>query len=283
MVRRAPARRSSAVRSLREETVKHYLETIFYVGHEEDRVRPSRIAEWMAVSPATVSTTLSGLEAAGWVRLAADRSVSLTTKGRRLAEEIVRAHRLVERWLTDRLGLDWARADQEAQQLAPAISPTLADRLDDHLGHPATCPHGNVVPGREAPYGTLISLADLEPNVPARVRRISEVAEHDAPDLLRLLHDSGVELGTSVVVTGDPAASGAVSIRVGRRALAFGTDVARAIWVEPARARARPSRGESDDRAEALARGDDRAPRAPGARGHRVRGAADRSRMGRDR
>jgi DtxR family Mn-dependent transcriptional regulator len=191
----------------------------------------------MAVSPATVSTTLSGLEAASWVRLAADRSVTLTPKGRRLAEEIVRAHRLVERWLTDRLGLDWASADREAQQLASAISPALADRLDDHLGHPATCPHGNVVPGRAAPYGTLISLADLEPNVPARVRRISEVAEHDAPDLLRLLHDAGVELGTSVVVTGDAAASGAVSIRVGRRALAFGTGVARAIWVETSRDR----------------------------------------------
>jgi DtxR family Mn-dependent transcriptional regulator len=229
---RVPVRRSSAVRSLREETVKHYLETIFYIEHEEDRVRPSRIAEWMAVSPATVSTTLSGLAAAGWVRLAADRSVTLTPKGRRAAEEIVRAHRLVERWLTDRLGLDWASADREAQQLASAISSRLADRLDEHLGHPSTCPHGNVVPGRAAPYGTLISLADLEPNVPARVQRISEVAEHDAPDLLRLLHDSGVELGTSVVVIGDPAASGAVSIRVGRRALAFGTGVARAIWVE---------------------------------------------------
>lgn len=220
------------VRSLRDETVKHYLETIFYIDFEEQRVRPSRIAEWMSVSPATVSTTLKSLEAAGWVRVDADRSIALTPKGRRVAEEIVRSHRLLERWLTDGLGLDWAAADQEAQNLAPVFSKELADRLDRHLGNPSTCPHGNVIPGREAPYGTLTSLADLEPSTPAHVRRISEVAEHDAPDLLRLLHSSGIAIGTLVQVTGARGTTGAVSLRAGRRTMALGTDVARSIWVE---------------------------------------------------
>ena len=226
------ASRERAVRSLREETVKHYLETIFYIHHEEQRVRPSRIAEWMSVSPATVSTTLTGLEAAGWVRIAADRSIAVTAKGRRVAEAIVRSHRLLERWLTDRLEFDWAAADQEAQNLAPVFSRELADRLDEHLGKPSTCPHGNVIPGREAPYGKLISLADLEPNTPAHVRRISEVAEHDAPDLLRLLHSSGVAIGTRVQVTGARGTTGAVSVRAGRQTMAFSTEVARSIWVE---------------------------------------------------
>jgi DtxR family transcriptional regulator, Mn-dependent transcriptional regulator len=226
------ASRERAVRSLRDETVKHYLETIFYIDHEEQRVRPSRIAEWTSVSPATVSTTLRSLEAAGWVRVGVDRSVAMTAKGRRAAEEIVRSHRLLERWLTDQLGLDWAAADQEAQNLAPVFSKELADRLDEHLGRPSTCPHGNVIPGRKAPYGTLISLGDLEPDTPAHVRRISEVAEHDAPDLLRLLHASGVAIGTRVQVTGSRGTTGAVSVRAGRRSMALGTEVARSIWVE---------------------------------------------------
>ena len=225
--------RDASDRSLRDETVKHYLETIYYIDQEGERVRPSRIAEWMAVSAPTVSTTLRSLEKDGWIRIGADRSAGLTPKGRRLAQEIVRAHRLVERWLTDRLGLDWASADMEAQRLAPAFSGDMADRLDEHLGGPTTCPHGNVIPGRTAPYGPLIPLPDLEPGTLATVRRISEVAEHDAPDLLRLLDASGVVTGRRVRVSRTRAAAGAISVQVGRRTIALATPVARSIWVEP--------------------------------------------------
>jgi DtxR family Mn-dependent transcriptional regulator len=228
----SPGPRSASRRTLRGETVKHYLETIYYIHHEGERVRPSRVAEWMNVSAATVSTTLASLEQDGWIKVAADRSASLTGKGRRSAEEIVRAHRLAERWLTDRLGLDWATADEEAQRLAGALSPELVERLDEHLGRPETCPHGNVIPGRETPYGTLVPLPDLEPGTPAFVRRISEVAEHDAPDLLRLLDASGIVTGRRVEIAGTRSA-GAISVRVGRETVALGTSVARSIWVEP--------------------------------------------------
>jgi DtxR family Mn-dependent transcriptional regulator len=231
--------RDAASRSLRAETIDHYLETIYYIHHEREPVRPSRIAEWMSVSAATVSTTLRSLERDGWIRVAPDRSATLTAKGRRRAELIVRAHRLAERWLTDRLGLDWASADDEAQRLAQALSPRVIDRLDEHLDQPATCPHGNVIPGRRPPYGSLVSLADLEPDTPALVRRISEVAEHDAPDLLRLLDASDVVTGNRVEVVGARSAADAVAVKVGRRTIALGTDVARSIWVEPER----PARG----------------------------------------
>jgi DtxR family Mn-dependent transcriptional regulator len=144
----------------------------------------------------------------------------------------VRAHRLAERWFTDRLGLDWASADEEAQRIAPDLSPRVVDRLDAHLGNPSTCPHGNVIPGRAAPYGQLVALADLEPGTPAVVQRISEVAEHDAPALLELLHDAGLMVGKRVHVAGSRDA-GAISVRIGKQAIALGTEVAGAIWVEP--------------------------------------------------
>ncbi|HSL11882.1 MAG TPA: metal-dependent transcriptional regulator [Actinomycetota bacterium] len=230
---RAPSGTSSRRRTLRDETIKHYLETIYYIAHEEDRVRPSRIAEWMAVSAPTVSTTLSSLKEDGWIELGEGRSVVLTAKGRTTAEEIVRSHRLLERWLTDKLRLDWAEADLEAQNLAPVVSAELADRLDAHLGNPTTCPHGNVIPGRAAPYGTLVALADLEPGRWSRIRRISEVAEHDAPDLLSYLYDEELVLGTRVRVDGDAKTSGAVNVHTGKRSVALGIETARSIWVEP--------------------------------------------------
>ena len=220
--------------ALRPETVKHYVETIFYIQHEEDRVRPGRIAEWLGVRPPTVSVTLQRLERDGWISVGADRTVSLTEEGTRLANTVVRVHRLLERWLTDMLGFDWATADKFAQEIAPGVSDEVADRLDEHLGLPDTCPHGNVIPGRAAPYGRLIALADMAPGDHARVRRISEVAEHDAPELLELLDRNGLVTGAMVAIADDGSSDDAVTVEVGGRAMALGTATAGLIWVERA-------------------------------------------------
>jgi DtxR family Mn-dependent transcriptional regulator len=218
--------------TLRPETVKHYLETIFYIQFEEDRVRPGRIAEWLGLRPPTVSVTLHRLERDGWIHVESDRTVSLTDEGMALASGVVRAHRLLERWLTDKLGFDWATADNYAQELAPGMSDEVAERLDEHLGRPSTCPHGNVIPGKKAPYGRLVPLAELAPGVAASVRRISEVAEHDAPDLLRRLDSHGLVTGATVAVAPDGASEDAITVNIGDRTMALGTSTARLIWVE---------------------------------------------------
>ena len=230
-----PASTSARVtdRSLRPDTVKHYLETIYYIEFEEPAVRPGRIAEWVGVSAPTISVTLKRLAADGWISVAPDRTVALTDRGRSLAESTVRTHRLLERWLTDALGMDWASADQAAQEIAPGVTDEVAARLDEHLGHPSTCPHGNVIPGRVAPYGPLSSLAELPVGASAVVRRISEVAEHDAPDLLRRLDGHGLVTGAVVDVDERMPGADAVSVRVAGRSLALGQDVASLIWVEP--------------------------------------------------
>ncbi len=225
-------RRSSDEGTLRPETVKHYLETIFYIQFEEDRVRPGRIAEWLGLRPPTVSVTLHRLERDGWITVESDRTVSLTEEGVALASGVVRVHRLLERWLTDVLGFDWATADNYAQEIAPGMSDAVAERLDEHLGHPATCPHGNVIPGNTAPYGELVPLAELPPGVKAHVRRISEVAEHDAPDLLRRLDGNGLVTGAEVVVAVDGSSEDAVTVDIGDRTMALGISTARLIWVE---------------------------------------------------
>jgi DtxR family Mn-dependent transcriptional regulator len=218
---------------VRIETVKHYVETIFYIRYEEGRVRPGRLAEWLGVSAPTITVTLQRLARDGWVKIGANRSVSLTSKGDTLASAIVRVHRLLERWLTDVLGMDWAAADQEAQLLAPGMSERVANRLDELLGHPATCPHGNLIPGREPPYGELIALADLEPGTPATVQRVSEVAEHDAPDLLRELDAYGLVTGARIMVTDADRSVQAIPVEVGGTTRPIGTGVGRLIWVEP--------------------------------------------------
>jgi DtxR family Mn-dependent transcriptional regulator len=215
----------------RSETADRYLEAVYYIEHEGEVARPGRLAEWLGVSAPTVTVTLQRLARDGWVKIAGDRSVELSDAGAEAAAAIVRRHRIVERWLTDVLGLDWATADREAASLAPGISFTVLDRLDEHLGHPSTCPHGNMIPGRRPPKGSrLVRLTDLGPGAVARVARISEVAEHEAPQLLATLDRHGLLPGVELRVVDRQGTS--QTVQVGATVAVLDEGIARAIWVE---------------------------------------------------
>lgn len=215
----------------RSEVTDRYLETIYYIEHEGDVPRPGRIAEWLGVSPPTVSVSLQRLARDGWVTPAADRSVRLSDAGRVAAAAVVRRHRLVERWLTDVLGLDWASADREAASLSHGVSDVVLERLDELLGRPATCPHGNVIPGRRPPRGRpMMRLTELPTAVESRVCRVSEVAEHDAPQLLAVLHDGGLIPDARVVV--GERADGQLRLTVDGHPVVVSEGVAAVVWVE---------------------------------------------------
>ena len=213
-------------------TVDRYLETIYCIAGEGEVVRPSRLAQWLEVSAPTVSEAIRRLARDGWVVIGSDRSVSLTEMGGSKASTIVRRHRILERWLTDILGFDWVAADEEADRLSSVISNDVIDRLDETLGAPLTCPHGNPIPGRSPGYGTLVALADLEPGSSGRVRRISEVAEHQARNLLTSLHEAGITEGSEVLVSPDGGDSSTIAISVKGRVLAMSLESARWIWME---------------------------------------------------
>ncbi len=212
-------------------TVDRYLEAIYCIAAEGEVVRPGRLAYWLSVSPPTVSNALQRLRRDGWVELETDRSVSLTPSGESTATALVRRHRILERWLTDVLGLDWASADVEAERLASSISEEVIERIDHSMGSPATCPHGNVIPGRVAPYGALVALADLGAGTAAVVRRISEVAEHEAPTLLTTLAAHAIGEGTPLTPVG-AGEDGSLTLRVADRTFDLDRAAAASVWVE---------------------------------------------------
>jgi DtxR family Mn-dependent transcriptional regulator len=214
------------------ETVDKYLEAIYYIAAEGEVVRPSRLAYWLSVSAPTVSNALVRLKRDGWIDIGSDRSVTLTELGTATATSLVRRHRILERWLTDVLGFDWATADIEADRISSAISDAVVDQIDTSMGSPATCPHGNVIPGRNAHYGVLVALADLEPGTPATVRRISEVAEHEAPALLSMLAEHAIHEGSEVRVIESNVGPGDVALTVGGQDLTLSLEAARLIWVQ---------------------------------------------------
>src|SRR5213082_976604 len=162
------------------EVVSRYLEAIYYMWSENEPLRSARLADWLGVSRPTVAVGLRRMTRDGLVRMNGRKEIELTDAGMRAAESIVRRHRIMERWLTDTLGLDWVTADAEAARLEHAVSDAVERRLYEVLGRPATCPHGNPIPGYTEVVPGEVRLSSLAAGQGASIR-VSEVAEREAP------------------------------------------------------------------------------------------------------
>lgn len=213
-------------------TAERYLEAVFYIEGEGEAVHASRLAEWLGVSQPTVGAMLRRMAADDLVQTSASKVVTLTARGQAIASRIVRRHRIAERWLTDVLGLDWAAADDEASRLEHALSDDVAERIFEQIGRPESCPHGNPIPGVNAPRGPERPLASLAPGERSKVRRISEVAEHEAPDLLRFLGQQGFHIGIEVEASGVSRGAGTFTARVNGNDVAMSLDVAGKVWID---------------------------------------------------
>jgi len=169
------------------EVVSRYLEAIFYMWSENEPLRSARLADWLGVSRPTVAVGLRRMTRDGLVRMNGRKEIELTAAGMSAAESIVRRHRIMERWLTDGLGLDWVTADAEAARLEHAVSDVVERRLYEVLGRPATCPHGNPIPGYSEASSAEVRVSSLAAGDRASITRVSEVAEREAPLLLAYL------------------------------------------------------------------------------------------------
>jgi len=179
------------------EAAAEYLMTIRYMHGEGQPVIAARLAERLGVSAATVSEMITRLVREGLLDVDADtRQLNLTDHGRTAAERTFRRHALSEWLLTEVIGLGWAEADEEAHHLQHAFSDRVTDKIDELLGQPPTCPHGNPIPRDghtpERPAGVALSEARAGDDV--TILRVTEEAEEDAR-LLTFLQENGVRPG----------------------------------------------------------------------------------------
>ena len=216
------------------EVISHYLEALYYMWSEGEPSRSARLADWLGVSRPTVTVALRRMTRDGMVRMNSRKEIELTTAGRKAAESIVRRHRIMERWLTDVLGLDWVTADEEAAKLEHAVSEKVEQRLYEALGRPRTCPHGNPIPGHSKSSPKERRLATLGAGARAAISRVSEVAEREAPLLLAYLHDRGLTPGREVGVVEVDDIGRTIRIRAGKREITLSHDTAAKLWVMPA-------------------------------------------------
>src|SRR4051812_26248696 len=168
---------------------EEYLQTIFWLQEAGLPMTGANVARAMQLSAPTVHEMVGRLERDGYITRAADKSISFTDEGREHAETVVRRHRLIERFLTDVLGIPWDEVHEEAERLEHAMSPALEGRMLAAIGDAKTCPHGHPIQAGSRIEG--VPLADLEPAATVTGLRF----ENGAQDLLHYLKETGLEHG----------------------------------------------------------------------------------------
>jgi DtxR family Mn-dependent transcriptional regulator len=163
-------------------------------------VSTNDLAERLGVTAGSVSAMMRKLAELGLVEHEPYRGVRLTERGRRVALEVLRHHRLIELYLAEELGMPWDRVHAEAEVLEHVISEDLEQLISARLGDPTVDPHGDPIPSPafEVDEGQTRSLNDLEPGATGRFVRVSD----SDPEMLRYLSQQGVALGARVELTG---------------------------------------------------------------------------------
>ncbi len=168
---------------------EEYLQILFWLQEAGLQMTGANVARAMQLSAPTVHEMVGRLERDGYILRGQDRVISFTPDGAAHAEGIVRRHRLIERFLTDVLGVPWDEVHEEAERLEHAMSPVLEERMLAAIGDAKTCPHGHPIVAGGRLVG--VPLADVEVGASVRVLRF----ENEAEDLLRYLKASGLEPG----------------------------------------------------------------------------------------
>jgi DtxR family transcriptional regulator, Mn-dependent transcriptional regulator len=173
---------------------EEYLQVLFWLEEAGLPMTGANVARAMQLSPPTVHEMIGRLERDGYITRAGDKTISFTENGAEHAEGIVRRHRLIERFLTDVLGIPWDEVHEEAERLEHAMSPVLEERMLAAIGDAKTCPHGHPIMAGTRVQG--VPLADVEEGARVKVLRL----ENEAEELLHYLKDAGLEPGLEAVV-----------------------------------------------------------------------------------
>jgi DtxR family Mn-dependent transcriptional regulator len=176
------------------EAEEEYLETLFWLFEAGLPMTGANLARAMQLSAPTVHEMIGRLERDGYISRDTDRMISFTASGRAHAEHVVSRHRMIERFLTDVVGVPWDDVHEEAEHLEHAMTPRFEAYVRAAVGDAATCPHGHPIRVGERIDG--VPLADCEPGAEVKILRF----ENEAEDLLHYLKDSGLEPGLEGIV-----------------------------------------------------------------------------------
>lgn len=213
-------------------SVEDYLKAIYELSRASGSAATSVVAARLDVAPASVSGMVRRLSEQGLVSHAPYAGLHLTKKGRTVALQLVRRHRVIEAYLVTALGYSWDEVHIEAERLEHAATPELINRMAAAIGEPAVDPHGAPIPTahgklEEPRYRTLGDLAAGE-----RAKIVG--VEDEDPELLRYLASLRFIPGATVSCLKKDPYDGPLTIRVGSKTHVIGLPLAARVFVNTA-------------------------------------------------
>ena len=212
--------------------VEEYLEAIYKLQAGAHPLGTTELGKELKVSAASASEMTDRLVDRGLAAKEKDHGITLTRRGQKAALELIRKHRISERFLVDVLGMDWKDVHEEACRLEHAISPEVESRMEKMLGNPATCPHGHPIPDRQGrtAEARLRKLSGLKRRESATIAKIAE----EQRGFLEYLATLGMMPGAEVRVEQVAPFEGPLLVRIKGASYAVGREVADKIWVKAA-------------------------------------------------
>jgi DtxR family Mn-dependent transcriptional regulator len=210
------------------ESVEEYVEGILRLQKEVDRVTTGEIAVYMCVSPGSATTMVKKMAELGLVQHTPYQGIRLTEFGEKVAKQLTRAHRILERFLVDMLELPWNDVHELACKLEHYISEDIINQIDRKLGHPDTCPHGNPVNPDAEDQSFRLEAASKGQKL--RVKKITD----ERIEFLMHLEELGLCPGVEFEAVGSTSIDSLIHLIVNGKSHTVGKEVGRHVWVEPA-------------------------------------------------
>lgn len=209
--------------------IEDYLKRIYKI-QQTGKVSTTLLAKELGVTPASVTGMIKKLSDMELVSYEPYQGVELVEKGRKIALEVIRHHRLIELFLAETLQVPWDKVHEEAEKWEHVLSEDMEDRIDALLGYPTHDPHGAPIPSRsgEVPESSRLEMAQL---VDGQIAIVAEVTDHD-PEMLRYLGNIGLYPNVQFVVQHVAPFDGPITILLDNKEFTIGRKISKQIFVK---------------------------------------------------
>lgn len=211
------------------QTEENYLKAIFKLSEDgNNNASTNDLSGALQNRAASVTDMLGKLSKKNLITYKKYRGVTLTTKGKEIALNVIRKHRLWECFLVQKLNFTWDEIHEVAEQLEHIQSERLIERLEEFLGFPKSDPHGEPIPTASGHLQTPEQINITETKAGDKVK-VSMVNRED-PALLQLLAKENIVIGSVLNVVESKEQNGLV-VKAARRKVTLGIETARHIFV----------------------------------------------------